>query len=49
MKNRITRFLLTSLIGVALLCVCVFTFFAIHMGNQSAATINQVERCTCPA
>ncbi len=42
MKNRITRFLLTSLIGVALLCVCVFTFFAIHMGNQSAATINQV-------
>ncbi len=42
MKNRITRFLLTSLIGVALLCVCVFTFFAIRMGNQSAATINQV-------
>lgn len=42
MKNRIARFLLTSLIGVALLCVCVFTFFAIYMGNQSAATINQV-------
>ena len=42
MKNKTTRFLITSLIGVALLCVCVFSFFAIHMSNQSARTINQV-------
>ena len=42
MKNKTTRFLITSLVGVALLCVCVFTFFAVHMSNQSAATINQV-------
>ena len=42
MKNKTTRFLLTSLIGVALLCVCVFGVFAVHMGNQSAVTINQV-------
>ena len=42
MKNKTTRFLLTSLIGVTVLCVCVFSFFGIHMGNQSARTINQV-------
>ena len=42
MKNKTTRFLITSLIGVTVLCVCVFSFFGIHMGNQSARTINQV-------
>ena len=42
MKNKTTRFLITSLVVVALLCVCVFSFFGIHMGNQSARTINQV-------
>ena len=42
MKNKTTRFLITSLVGVALLCVCVFALFAAHMGNQSAVTINQV-------
>ena len=42
MKNKTTRFLITSLVAVALLCVCVFSFFGIHMGNQSARTINQV-------
>jgi len=42
MKNKTTRFLITSLVGVALLCVCVFSFLAIHMSSQSARTINQV-------
>ncbi len=42
MKNRTTRFLITSLIGVALLCVCVFSVFALHMSGQSARTINEV-------
>ena len=42
MKNKTTRFLTTSLIGVALLCVCVFSIFAVHMSNQSALTINKV-------
>ena len=42
MKNKTTRFLATSLIGVALLCVCVFSFLAIHMGTRSARTINEV-------
>ena len=42
MKNKTTRFLITSLIGVALLCVLVFSFLAIHMGGQSASTINDV-------
>ena len=42
MKNKTTRFLITSLIGVALLCVLVFSFLAIHMGGQSAETINDV-------
>ncbi|MCM1440809.1 MAG: cache domain-containing protein, partial [Roseburia sp.] len=43
MKGRsTTRFLITSLIGIALLCVFVFSFLAVHMNNRSAATINQV-------
>lgn len=42
MKNKTTRFLATSLIGVALLCVCVFSFLAIHMSARSARTINEV-------
>ncbi len=42
MKNKTTRFLITSLIGVALLCVFVFAFFAIHMSHQSSRTINEV-------
>ena len=42
MKNKTTRFLTVSLIGVALLCVCVFSFLAVHMSAQSAQTINEV-------
>ena len=42
MKNRTTRFLVVSLIGVVVLCVFVFSAFSIHMSNQSARAINQV-------
>ena len=42
MKDRTTRFLLGSLIGVALLCVCVFSFLAVRIGDQSSRTINEV-------
>lgn len=42
MKNKTTRFLIASLIGVALLCVLVFFFLAIHMNRQSTSAINQV-------
>ncbi len=42
MKIKTTRFLATSLIGVALLCVCVFSFLALHMGARSSRTINEV-------
>lgn len=42
MKNKTTRLLMISLIGVALLCVCVFSFLAIHMSAQSAKTITEV-------
>ncbi len=42
MKNKTARFLVISLIGVALLCVCVFSFLAFHMSVQSARTINEV-------
>ncbi len=41
-KNRITRFLSTSLVAVVLLCVCVFSFLAFHMNQESTQTINQV-------
>jgi len=42
MRNKTTRFLTVSLVGVALLCVCVFTFLSLHMSAQSSRTINQV-------
>ena len=42
MKDKTTRFLAVSLIGVALLCVCVFSFLVIHMNAQSSQTINEV-------
>ena len=42
MKDKTTRFLLGSLIGVALLCVCVFSFLAVRIGDQSSRTINEV-------
>ena len=31
MKDKTTRFLTGSLIGVVVLCVCVFTFFSVRM------------------
>lgn len=42
MKNKTTRFLLGSLIGVVLLCVGVFSFFSVHMSTQSSWAINEV-------
>ena len=42
MKDKTTRFLLGSLIGVALLCVCVFSFLAVRISDQSSRTINEV-------
>ena len=42
MKDRTTRYLLGSLIGVALLCVCVFSFLAVRIGAKSSQTINEV-------
>ena len=42
MKNKTTRFLTISLVGVALLCVLVFSFLAVHMRKQSSGTINEV-------
>ena len=41
-KNKTTRFLTTSLIAVVLLCICVFSFLALHMNRESTQTINQV-------
>ena len=42
MRDGTTRFLLGSLIGVALLCVCVFSFLAVCISDQSSRTINEV-------
>ncbi len=42
MKDKTTRFLTGSLIGVVVLCVCVFTFFSVRMSFQSSYTINEV-------
>ena len=42
MKNKTTQFLLGSLIGVALLCVCVFYYLAVRISGLSARTLNEV-------
>ena len=42
LKRKTTRFLWGSLIAITLLCVCVFSFLAFHMGNISTQTINAV-------
>ena len=42
MKSKTTRFLITSLIGVALVCVCVFSFLAVRISDQGSRTINEV-------
>ena len=42
MREKTTRFLIGSLIGVALLCVCVFSFLAMRINAQSSRTINEV-------
>ena len=44
MKDKTTRFLLGSLIGVALLCVCVFSVLAVCINDQSSRAINEMGR-----
>ena len=41
-KDKTTRFLLVSLISVAILCILVFSFLAVHMNHKSIETINEV-------
>lgn len=41
-KNKTTRFLTFSLIGVCILCVCVFGFLVKYVNRQSEETINQL-------
>ncbi len=42
MKNKTTRFLTTSLIGILLLCAVVFSFLAFYMNYRSSETIGEV-------
>lgn len=42
LKEKTTRFLLVSLILVAILCILVFSFLAVHMNHKSIETINEV-------
>ncbi len=41
-KDKTTRFLTISLILVSILCVFVFSFLALFMGNRSRTTLNEV-------
>ncbi|MCI8862571.1 MAG: response regulator [Lachnospiraceae bacterium] len=41
-KSKTTRLLLGGLIGVCILCVCVFSYLTIYIGGSSAETINEV-------
>ncbi|MCI9047575.1 MAG: response regulator [Hungatella sp.] len=42
MKNRITRFLITSAAAISVLCLVVFSFLAYYMNKQSGDTITAV-------
>ena len=42
MKNRITRFLAVSAVGILTLCVAVFLFLAFYMNRRSTETITEV-------
>ena len=44
LRNKTIRFLSISLVSVAVLCVIVFVYFAVHMNRQSAETISQIGR-----
>ena len=41
-RDRTTRFLITSLLAVSVLCVTVFTYFAVHMNYKSSETISEI-------
>ena len=41
-KDHITRFLLASLIAVAVLCICIFSYMAFRMERRSSETISKV-------
>ena len=41
-KSKTTRLLLGGLIGVCILCVCVFSYLTNYIGGSSAETINEV-------
>ncbi len=42
MNGKTSRFLIVSLIMVFALCIFIFSFLAVHMNHQSAATISEV-------
>lgn len=42
MNKGSIRFLKVSLAGVSVLCVIIFSFMAVYMGNKSTSTINEV-------
>ena len=41
-KNKMTRFLLASLILISILCICIFSFLAYYMNKKSSSTISDV-------
>ncbi len=41
-KSKTTRLLLGGLIGMCILCVCVFSYLTIYIGQSSTETINEV-------
>ena len=42
MKNKITRFIIVSLIFLSALCIVVFSWLASHMNNKSEKTIDEI-------
>ena len=42
MRNKIVRFLVTSVIMISVVCAAIFSFLAVYMNNQSTKTIEEV-------
>ncbi len=42
MKNKTTRFIISSLIILSVLCICIFSVLAVYMNGKSKTTIDEV-------
>ena len=42
LKNKVTRFLVTSLVTLMLLCLVIFSIMVIHMDKKNFETLSEI-------